>query len=123
MPNQRRTVPILLFTLQCGHIAATWANTAETKLRCIFHDEPREVTGIHVYEWRAKCHHMSGKRCSFSRWSGTSKALAALAADKHARTQPSHAAFVGLEYAVRPDAQAELEKRTVNGQFERHSER
>jgi hypothetical protein len=113
----RRTVPIILFTLECGHIAATWANTAELELRCIFHDKPSKVTGVHVYEWRARCMHMSGQRCKFSRWHGTSKPLAGESANKHARTHPSHAAFIGLEYAVRPDAQAELEKRTANGQF------
>jgi hypothetical protein len=114
----RKTVPVILFTLECGHLAGTWANTAETELRCIFHDKPSKIVGVHVFEWRAKCFHVGSARCPFSRWAATSKAIAADHANKHARTHPSHAPFVGLEYCLRPDAQAELEKRTANGQFE-----
>lgn len=114
----RRTVPIIMFTLECGHLAATWSNTAETELRCIFHDRLVKVTGVHVHEWRARCLFQTGNgTCRFSRWHGTSKALAADSANKHSRTHPSHAAFIGLEYVVRPEAQAELEKRLVNGAF------
>lgn len=115
---QRKTVPILMFTLECGHLSATWRNTAETELRCMFHDKKSKITGIHVYEWRARCMYHDGQRpCRFTRWTGTSKSLAGDAANKHARTHPSHAAFIGLEYVVRPDAQAELEKRLANGAF------
>jgi hypothetical protein len=119
----RKTVPIVLFTLECGHLAGTWANTAESELQCIFHDKPSKITGVHVYEWRARCLYIGSSQCRYSRWSGTSKAIAADHARKHCSTHPSHAPFVGLEYTINPTAQAEYEKRVANGQFERVSER
>lgn len=119
----RKAVPVILFVLECGHLAGTYHNTAETELRCIFHDKPSRIVGIHVFEWRARCMHMSGSRCPFSRWTATSKILAGEYGNKHARTHPSHAAFIGLEYCVRPLAQTELEKRIANGQFETISQR
>lgn len=114
VPSQRVKVPILLFTLDCGHLAPALENTAETELRCIYHNEPRTITGIHPHEWHAKCHHVGSASCRYSRWTGTSKANAGMMADKHARTHPSHAAFVGIEYVARPEAVSALAKRTAN---------
>jgi hypothetical protein len=113
MPSQRRTIPKLLWALDCGHLGAAVANTTESKLYCIYHQEVRPIIGIHVFEWHASCAHDGN--CRFSAWAGTSKMNAASNGDKHARTHPSHSPFIRLDYVMRPAAVAEQKDRIKNG--------
>jgi hypothetical protein len=61
------------------------------------HDDISPITGVHVYEWRAKC-----EDCKFSRWAGLGEATAGIFANGHWRRNPSH--DVKTEYTINPEA-------------------
>lgn len=106
---------LILWALDCGHLATAYANNTETKLHCIYHNEERTVIGVHVFEWHVFCTQPMGKRkCTFSRWSGTSKDNANMLGNHHSRNNPSHAASIRLEYVMRAEAVDVQRKWTLN---------
>jgi hypothetical protein len=93
-----------LFTLECGHLALAHTWTADGTLTCRVHNRNARVTGVHAYEWHAKCMHTG---CSWGRWTGLSQQVAENFASRHIR-RTLHRTLV--MYEENPTARRKLEE-------------
>jgi hypothetical protein len=95
--------PLVIYSLECGHAASAPATLVNGKLPCMWHEGIEKITGVVVYEWRAKC-----DSCSYARWAGTAKHTAELFANGHSRRNSTHRVYA--EYVKNPVAVKTLEK-------------
>jgi hypothetical protein len=93
------------YMLECGHAVSAPATLVSGKLLCPWHDEFSLISGVQVWEWRARCH-----SCRFARWAGQSKQTAELFANSHCRKNPPH--HVDAEYTINAEARNTLRKFT-----------
>lgn len=93
----------IIYILECGHVMPGPVGVAETL--CFDHDSVQKITGVHVYEWQAKC---TAARCTFSRWCGLSQGIAGFMANQHSSKHPSHG--VKVLYGINPAAQKAQDK-------------
>lgn len=105
-PERREvvTAPQILYILDCGHVAPD-RFTGIAEAFCYECEQPRAIRDVHVYEWKAYC---ATKRCTFSKWCGLSRNLAAFHANGHAHRHPDHLAKVS--YRANPTAVRAREK-------------
>jgi hypothetical protein len=97
------STPLVIYSLQCSHAVSGPATLVSGTLYCPWHDERSQISGVIVYEWRAKC-----DSCRYARWAGASKDTASIFIKGHYRRNPGHS--VHPEYTINPVSQATADK-------------
>lgn len=97
------SVPLVIYSLECGHAVAAPSTLVNGKLFCPWHDSMGAIDGVIIWEWRAKC-----DSCIYSRWAGLIKQTAELFANGHSRRNPTHHVFP--EYTINPVSKGTQEK-------------
>lgn len=99
----------IIYSLDCDHAAPYASTFVSGKIYCIWCDEPRPITGVIEYEWKATC-----LSCIYSRWAGLSKHNAGIFLAGHLSRNPDHKGI--REYARNPEATKTAAKiRAFNG--------
>lgn len=91
----------IMYVLACDHVVMSSPSLiTDGKIWCGDCKVNQRMTGVHVFEWRARC-----EVCNYGRWCGLSEMLANRLADQHERSRMHK---MTVEYTRNPNAIHEL---------------
>lgn len=93
----------VIYTLKCGHNSSAPETLVSGLLYCPWHKDVSPITGVIIWEWRAKC-----CSCRYSRWAGMSEVTANIFLIGHLRRNHGHNTYT--ELTINPAAQRTADK-------------
>jgi hypothetical protein len=97
-----------LYILSCTHIVLhNPAAMQDGQYRCGECKIYKNVAGVHIFEWHARC-----TKCSYGKWCGLSDSVAQSVAKAHGDRTGHH---IVIAYEVNPVGRRELDRLYKNG--------